>query len=105
MTKAERLPICNLQFAIEEQSNRKSKSANRKFLSYLARTGWAHLLLLTGAAIFLFPFFWMVLTSFKTDEEIAEGGVWPAIPVYREQSPYARRAVEVHKPANVTEQE
>jgi hypothetical protein len=46
----------------------------------------------------------MVLTSFKTDEEIAEGGWLPAIPGYRESSPYPRRPIEVHKPANVTEE-
>ena len=79
-----------------------ARSPTRRFLTYFARTGWAHLLLLTGAAIFLFPFFWMVLTSFKTDEEIAEGGWLPAIPSYRESSPYPRRPIEVHKPANIT---
>ena len=84
-------------------SNRKLQIANRKFFAYFARTGWAHLVLVTGAAIFLFPFVWMVLTSFKTDEEIAEGGGLPAIPGYRQSSPYPRRPIEVHKPANVTE--
>src|SRR5688500_2828902 len=73
------------------------------FARYFARSGWAHLLLLTGALLFLFPFVWMILTSFKTDEEIAEGGWWPAVPAYRASSPYPRRAIEVHKPANVSE--
>src|SRR5215216_4922808 len=68
---------------------------------YFVDKGWAHLLLLTGAAIFLFPFVWMLATSFKTDEEIAEGGWWPTVPHFRASSPYARRPVEVRKPADV----
>src|SRR5687768_611401 len=99
-----RLPISDMRLPIEEDSNRQSAIGNRKFFSYFVRYGWAHLLLLTGALIFLFPFFWMLLTSFKTDEEIAEGGWLPAIPTYRASSPYTRRAVEVHKPANVSEE-
>jgi ABC-type glycerol-3-phosphate transport system permease component len=75
-----------------------------RFARYFVGRGWAHVLLLTGALLFLFPFVWMVLTSFKTDEEITEGGWWPTVPVYRQSSPYARRAIEVRKPANVTEE-
>jgi|GEM_PF-547015 len=47
-----------------------------------------HLLLLSIAAAFLFPFVWMLLTSAKTDEEVAAGKWLPAMPTYRESSPY-----------------
>src|SRR5688572_7424136 len=70
---------------------------------YFVRSGWAHLLLLTGTGIFLFPFVWMVVTSLKTDEELQEGGWWPAIPVMREVSPYARLPVAVLRPSYVSD--
>src|SRR6185369_16197968 len=43
----------------------------------------AHLLLLTGGITFLFPFLWMLLTSMKTDEELAAGSWLPSIPHFR----------------------
>ncbi|MDW8262099.1 MAG: carbohydrate ABC transporter permease [Phycisphaerales bacterium] len=49
-----------------------------------------HLLLLLIAAVFLFPFVWMLLTSAKTDEEVAAGRRLPALPVFRASSPYQR---------------
>src|SRR5437870_3197090 len=39
-----------------------------------------HSLMLALAAIFLFPFLWMILTSIKTDQEIAEGKLVPNLP-------------------------
>ncbi|HWP41497.1 MAG TPA: carbohydrate ABC transporter permease [Tepidisphaeraceae bacterium] len=57
---------------------------------YLVTRGWAHALLLFGSAMFLFPFFWMVITSLKTDEELAESRWLPAIPRFRACSPYPR---------------
>src|SRR4051794_36612749 len=47
---------------------------------------WTHLLLLNGAILFLFPFAWMILTSFKTDEELSAGNWWPSIPHFRASS-------------------
>ena len=64
----------------------------------------AHLLLIAGACLFLFPFLWMFITSVKTDEELQEGGWLPVVPTFREASPYSRRPVQVHKPANVPEE-
>src|SRR4051812_16542176 len=64
---------------------------------------WPHLLMLAGACFFLFPFLWMVLTSFKTDQEVSEGEWWPTVPHFRRVSPYARSAVQVHKPTLVSD--
>src|SRR4051794_13776616 len=50
----------------------------------------AHLLLLTGGIAFLFPFLWMLLTSMKTDEELAAGTWWPSIPHFRADADLAR---------------
>jgi len=61
-----------------------------RFRRYLLTRGWAHALLLFGSAMFLFPFFWMVITSLKTDEELAESRWLPAIPRFRAHSPYPR---------------
>jgi len=47
-----------------------------------------HLLLLSIAAAFLFPFVWMLLTSAKTDEEVAAGRWLPALPTHQWESPY-----------------
>jgi multiple sugar transport system permease protein len=49
---------------------------------------FVHLLLLAIAAAFLFPFAWMILTSAKTDEEVAAGRWLPAMPAHRWESPY-----------------
>jgi len=49
---------------------------------------WLHFTLVCFAVIFLFPFVWMLLTSAKTDEELAAGRWLPAMPVFRAQSPY-----------------
>ena len=65
--------ISDLQFAIDERSDRKSQIANRKWDRlgrYVASRGWLHLTLLVGVGIFIFPFVWMVATSLKTDEEL-----------------------------------
>src|SRR6476659_3570501 len=70
---------------------------------YIVRRGWSHLLLLTAAMIFLFPFAWMVATSIKTDEEILAGDWWPAMPVFRDHSPYVRPAVSIERPSGVAD--
>ena len=50
----------------------------------------AHTLLLGGAALFIFPFFWMVTTSFKTRREVGvqNAGLLPKVPQARGASPY-----------------
>jgi len=72
-----------------------------RFAHYFVTKGWAHLLLLAGVGIFLFPFVWMVATSMKTDEELPEPGIFPAIPVFQASSPFARRPPTLERPANI----
>ena len=46
------------------------KPARRsRFADYFVTRGWAHLILLSGTGIFLFPLLWMLSTSIKSDEE------------------------------------
>ena len=52
--------------------NAPREQSHHRFLRYVANRGWVHLLMLTFAALFLFPFVWMLNTSFKTDEEVSE---------------------------------
>src|SRR2546430_941574 len=60
-----------------------------------------HLALLSCAALFLFPFVWMAASSLKTDEELHAPGIFPAMPRFRGQSPYARPVVSEVRPAGV----
>ena len=69
---------------------------------YFARTGWAHLLLLCGAGIFLFPFVWMVGMSLKTDDEAASTALFPSVPTFRGDSPSLRPAEVKPPPTGVT---
>src|SRR5438874_4595373 len=73
-----------------------------RFATYFTRTGWAHVLLLLAAWMFLFPFVWMLATSVKTDEELMDPGVLPPIVRFQPSSPYVRSKVEPIKPADVT---
>src|SRR5687767_875802 len=68
---------------------------------YFVTRGWAHLLLLAGVGIFLFPFVWMVATSLKTDEELTSASWWPQVPTFRDASPYVRPAPPITKPIDV----
>lgn len=36
-----------------------------------------HLFLALSSILFVFPFIWMVLGSFKTSSEVLQGGFWP----------------------------
>jgi multiple sugar transport system permease protein len=68
---------------------------------WIAAKGWVHVLLLTGVVGCLYPLVWMFLTSIKTDEELAQRDIVPAIPVFREHSPYVRPDVEIMRPDDV----
>src|SRR3954447_6624990 len=99
MSRLEELPMGDLRLPIEMQraesrapappaddavSNRKSQIANRKsrFINYYVTRGWLHLVLLTGVAIFIFPFVWMIGTSMKTDDEVTSDQWLPAVPTF-----------------------
>src|SRR4051812_49334229 len=81
-----------------------SRAERGSFFRYIASRGWAHLLMLTFAVMFLFPFLWMIGTSLKTDEELTEGNVLPQWPAFRASSPYARPAPRIAKPVDVPEE-
>jgi len=61
-----------------------------KLTNYMLKRGLFHLFLLTLAAVFLYPFIWMVVTSVKTGEENLEKDILPDMPAFRAQSPYVR---------------
>jgi multiple sugar transport system permease protein len=120
MSRLEELPIGDLRLPIERQrtealapapradahdasSNRKSQISNRKsrFINYYVSRGWLHLVLLTGVAIFIFPFVWMIGTSMKTDDEVTSDKWLPAVPTFVPRSPYALAAPDLVKPMQV----
>lgn len=68
---------------------------------YFADRGWVYLTLLTGVAIFLFPFLWMLSTSLKTDEELPLARVLPVVPTFRATSPYVLTGGRAEKPEDV----
>jgi multiple sugar transport system permease protein len=57
-----------------------------------------HLTLLMLAALFFFPFVWMFGMSLKTDEEITNTEVFPALPQFTASSPYVLKADQVDRP-------
>jgi multiple sugar transport system permease protein len=63
--------------------------------------GWIHALLLVGVAVCVYPMLWMFMMSIKTDEEIGQDTALPAIPAYRDRSPYVRDPPPVVRPADV----
>jgi multiple sugar transport system permease protein len=73
----------------------------RRVARFVVREGWIHVFLLIGVAACAYPLVWMFMTSVKTDEEIGEEGMVPAVPVFRDHSPYVRGAADVVKPADV----
>ena len=74
----------------------------RRFGHWVAAKGWIHVLLLTGVAICVYPFVWMMLMSIKTDEELAESKASSQIPSFREYSPYVRERARIDRPEDVS---
>src|SRR5213596_1268116 len=83
--------------------NREPRALNprSRFGKYFTRSGWAHVLLLLAAWMFLFPFVWMLATSVKTDEELMEPGVLPPAAHFHPDSPYVRSEIQPIKPSDV----
>jgi multiple sugar transport system permease protein len=69
---------------------------------WFAQRGWAHLTLLCGVCIFMFPFVWMVGMSMKTDEEAVGTDILPSIPTFRADSPVIRAPEKPERPDFVT---
>jgi multiple sugar transport system permease protein len=65
---------------------------------WIAEKGWVHVLLLTAVALCLYPFVWMFMTSIKTDEELSQATMTPAVPAFRPESPYVRDEAKVERP-------
>src|SRR4051812_22211570 len=100
------LSIADLRLPIDGSGgaaarNRKSQIVNRRFTRYIVSRGWLHLVLLTGVAIFAFPFVWMVATSIKTDEGVVAPHWMPAMPRFVGKSPYVLPTRELNKPMDV----
>src|SRR6187397_1353966 len=70
---------------------------------WIAEKGWVHVLLLTAIAVCLYPFVWMFMTSIKTDEELAQASMAPAIPAFVPESPYVRGEAKVERPQDAPE--
>src|SRR5438552_2554523 len=65
---------------------------------YVVERGWVHLVLLAGIGVFLFPFVYLIGTSFKTDEELTETAWFPSVPKFEPASPYVRKTPSPVKP-------
>ena len=61
-----------------------------------------HVLLLTGVAICVYPFVWMLVMSTKTDEELAENKAQAPLPSFRQKSPYVRARATIERPEDVS---
>jgi multiple sugar transport system permease protein len=68
------------------------------FARWAGDKGWIHALLLVGVAVCVYPLAWMFMTSIKTDDELSQNRFVPAIPVFRDHSPYVRDEVAITKP-------
>lgn len=68
----------------------------------MIKRGLFHLFLLSCAAVFLYPFMWMMVTSVKSGDENLEKDLLPSMPAFRAQSPYVRVVNAVEKPTNVS---
>jgi ABC-type glycerol-3-phosphate transport system permease component len=86
--------------AVSASTESRTTGAGR-FAHYFVAKGWAHLMLLSGMGIFLFPFLWMFSTSLKTDDELPQAKVLPTIPAFRPVSPYIREIERPEKPGDV----
>jgi len=83
------------------ESLRASHPALARFGRWVTGKGWVHLLLLIGVAGCLYPLVWMVMTSIKTDEELAQDELVPTLPVFRDHSPYVRGDVAIVRPSEI----
>ena len=88
--------------ALGHTGRRKAASLAERFGHWIADKGWIHVLLLTGVAICVYPFVWMLLMSIKSEEELAESKVSSSLPSFREHSPYVRERTRIDRPEDVS---
>src|SRR5215472_8942467 len=60
-----------------------------------------HALLVAFLVVCVYPLVWMFSMSVKTDEEVSLDDTIPAIPAFRDHSPYVRDPVEPVRPSDV----
>ena len=60
-----------------------------------------HLTLLVMAALFVFPFIWMIGMSLKTDDEATSTAMFPAVPTFRAASPFVVPPENLPRPETV----
>jgi multiple sugar transport system permease protein len=70
----------------------------RRWLRSILNQWIVHLTLLTLAALFFFPFVWMLGMSLKTDEEVTDARLFPALPVFIQSSPFVLGGDEIVRP-------
>src|SRR5580704_15818060 len=97
MTIPESAAAPRLSFA----SPRASNPAWARVGRWVADKGWVHALLVIGVALCVYPLVWMFMMSIKTDEELGQDEVIPAIPVFRDHSPYVRDPPDIARPDDV----
>jgi multiple sugar transport system permease protein len=72
-----------------------------RFARWAASKGWIHVVLVALTGFCIYPFVWMFFMSVRTDEELGREEIIPAIPVFRDHSPYVRDPLEVERPSDV----
>jgi multiple sugar transport system permease protein len=97
MTIPESAAAPRLSFASPRASNPTWARVGR----WVADKGWIHALLVIGVALCVYPLVWMFMMSVKTDEELGQDEVIPAIPVFRDHSPYVRDPPDIARPDDV----
>ncbi len=101
MTRPDALNAIGDRAVAEELMPRASRVA--RFGRWFAAKGWVHVLVMTLAAAFLYPFAWMLFTSMKTDEELTSPRLLPEIPHFVPASPYVREAPSLARPEGASE--
>lgn len=81
-------------------------ASKERFLFARTRRLFLYALIAVGSVVFSFPFYWMLVTSFKSDAEImVTPPEWfPAVPADVERSPYVVSGAHIAPPPGVTEE-
>lgn len=88
----------SLQHAKQQALARPRVGVMHRLARGIAKYWIAHVTLIVMAAVFVFPFVWMIGMSLKTDEEATSTTTFPEVPTFREASPFVRRTAAVDRP-------